>query len=266
MSVGPLLRRGFVAIPNGEIHYAEAGSGRPVLLLHQTPRSWDEYRDVLPLLGLRVHAIAMDTLGFGDSSRPEGPDSIERYARAAADFLGALGIERASIVGHHTGGVIAIELAASYPDRVERLVLSSTPFVDEAFRRERAEGFKVDSTPTSEDGSHLVGLWRFRQAFYPPGRTDLLERYIVDAVRAGPRREEGHRAVHRYRMEAAISRVRAPALLIRATEDRFAYDHVTRLAELLPGSAVVDVPGGMVPLPDQLPEQFAEAVLRYLLR
>ena len=51
-----MLRRRFVGVPDGEIHLAEAGSGRPVLLLHQTPRSWEEYRDVLPLLSPHVRA------------------------------------------------------------------------------------------------------------------------------------------------------------------------------------------------------------------
>jgi pimeloyl-ACP methyl ester carboxylesterase len=63
-----MITRRFVDVPAGTIHCAIAGSGRPVLLLHQTPRSWNEYRDVLPLLGRHFQAIAMDTIGFGDSS------------------------------------------------------------------------------------------------------------------------------------------------------------------------------------------------------
>ena len=54
----PIERR-FVATPAGTLHCAIAGTGRPVLLLHQTPRSWDEFRDVLPLLGREVQAIAV---------------------------------------------------------------------------------------------------------------------------------------------------------------------------------------------------------------
>ena len=50
---GSSVERRFVTTPLGRIHVAMAGSGFPVLLLHQTPRSWDEYRDVLPLLGSR---------------------------------------------------------------------------------------------------------------------------------------------------------------------------------------------------------------------
>src|SRR5262249_48957631 len=77
--------RSFVTVPAGTIHVAQAGTGSPVLLLHQTPRSWDEYRDVVPFLGERFHAIAMDTIGFGDSSKPRGddPDTIEMWAEVA---------------------------------------------------------------------------------------------------------------------------------------------------------------------------------------
>jgi pimeloyl-ACP methyl ester carboxylesterase len=74
------LRRGFVDTPEGQIHYATVGQGKPVLLLHQTPRSWDEYRDALPIIGRKYWAIAMDTIGFGDSFKPEKKNSVEDYA------------------------------------------------------------------------------------------------------------------------------------------------------------------------------------------
>jgi len=133
-----VVQRGFANTPEGQIHYAMAGQGKPVLFLHQTPRSWDEYRDVLPLIGKKYWAIAMDTVGFGDSYKPEKKGSIEEYARGVIGFLDAMSIDRVSIVGHHTGGVIAVEVAASYPERVDKLILSSTPYVD-AKDREKEE-------------------------------------------------------------------------------------------------------------------------------
>jgi hypothetical protein len=45
-----IIRRNFADTPRGQIHYAAAGNGRPVVLLHQTPRSWDEYKEVLPII------------------------------------------------------------------------------------------------------------------------------------------------------------------------------------------------------------------------
>src|SRR5918992_359591 len=132
--VGSNLERRFVTTRLGRIHVAIAGTGFPILLLHQTPRSWDEYRDVLPLLGRDFRAIAMDTLGFGDSDRPAAGPSIELWAEGAFALLDALEEPRAAIVGHHTGAVITVEMAASAPARVSALVLSACPFVDAARR------------------------------------------------------------------------------------------------------------------------------------
>ncbi len=60
-----MVRRAFLDAPEGQIHYRTAGAGRPVLLLHQTPRSSDEYRDVIPILARELRVVAMDTIGYG---------------------------------------------------------------------------------------------------------------------------------------------------------------------------------------------------------
>ena len=260
------IRRAFADLSVGQVHYAACGdaSAPAVLLLHQSPRSWAEYREVLPLVGARYRAIAMDTAGFGDSADGGVPASIAQWARVACELLDALGIARADVVGHHTGGVIAVELAVAFPGRVRSLVLSSTPYTGEAFRIARAERPPIDEVAPSEDGSHLAALWQRRQGFYPEGRPDLLEAFVRDALKVGHRVEEGHRAVASYRMEERIGRVTQPALIIRATADPFAAPHAQELLQHLPQARIVDIEGGMVPLPDQMPEAFAQAVLDFL--
>ena len=116
----PAIRRAFADLSVGQVHYACAGEeGAPaVLLLHQTPRSWAEYKDVMPLVARRYRAIAMDTVGFGDSAPAPWAPSIEHWAQVALELLDALGIAKADVVGHHTGGVIAVEMAAAFPERV----------------------------------------------------------------------------------------------------------------------------------------------------
>lgn len=248
------------------MHFASCGdAGAPaVLFLHQTPRSWAEYRDVLPRVGQRYRAIAMDTVGFGDSARAPWPASIERWAQGAAELLDALHIATAHVVGHHTGGVIAVELAAAFPERVGALVLSSTPFTDEAFRRARADRLPIDEVEPRDDGAHLAAMWRKRQAFYPTGRPDLLEAFMLDALKVAGQLEGGHRAVASYRMEDRIGRLRHPTLVIRAPDNPFASPHAAELAGHLRDARIVDIEGGMVPLPDLLPEAFARAVLDFL--
>ncbi|GAB4178783.1 MAG: alpha/beta hydrolase [Rhodocyclaceae bacterium] len=262
----PAIRRAFAGLTCGSIHYAECGSAmaEAVLLLHQSPRSWAEYRAVLPILGARYRAIAMDTMGFGDSAPAPWPASVERWAGVAIELLDALGIARAHVVGHHTGGVIAVELAASHPERIGKVVLSSTPFAGAAFRRARAASPGIDEVSPRGDGSHLTELWRRRQAFYPPERPDLLHAFVLDALKVIDRLEEGHRAVAAYRMEESIARVRQPVLVIRALADAFASPHAAALCAHLPQARLVEIAGGMVPLPDQMPEAFAKAVLDFL--
>ncbi|MGD8386689.1 MAG: alpha/beta hydrolase [Desulfobacteraceae bacterium] len=258
------ILRGFVPTPKGQIHYAEAGQGEPVVLLHQTPRSWTEYRDVLPLLGERYRAIAMDTIGFGDSYRPSEKASIELYAEGVLHFLDAMEIERTSLVGHHTGGVIAVEFAASWPQRVNKLILSSCPFTDKEDRERRKTRPPIDKVTFSPDGSHLIELWNKRQAFYPKDRPDLLASFVLDALKAFDRLEEGHNAVNAYRMEERTPRITAPTLVMTGTEDWSSYPRMEVLSNAIKGSITKEVKGGMVPMPDQMPEVFSQNVLDFL--
>jgi pimeloyl-ACP methyl ester carboxylesterase len=259
------VERRFVELRHGTVHCAIAGSGPPVLLLHQTPRSWDEYRDVLPLLSKRRQTIAMDTVGFGDSTPlPAGEDSIARWAEVAAELLDVLGLERAAVVGHHTGAYIAVELAASRPERVEAAVLSSLTLWTREERVQHTTGRAVvDDVDRRGDGGHVLELWRGRAAFYPPS-AELLERYLVDCLRAGERAAEGHRVVARYPVEERLPLVRCTTLLVAATGDPHSYPSVPALRAALPNAAVAEIEGGTVALPDGHPREFATAVESFL--
>lgn len=260
------VHRAYADVAHGQMHYAACGSAdgaaTPIVLLHQTPRSWREYAAVLPLLGARRRAIAIDTAGFGDSDPVPAP-GIEAWAVAALQLLDAIGVGRAHVVGHHTGGVIAVELAARAPERIASLVLSSTPYTSEAFRRARAGSPAIDAVVPSNDGSHLAALWQKRQPFYPRGRPELLQAFVADALKARGDLEAGHRAVASYRMEDRIDAVRAPVLVLHATDDPFAAPHLAEWRHLLPAAQVVTIEGG-VPLPDQCPREFAAAVLAFI--
>jgi pimeloyl-ACP methyl ester carboxylesterase len=260
----PIIKRGFVDTPEGQIHYAMTGQGKPVLLLHQTPRSWDEYRDVLPILGKKYWAIAMDTVGFGDSYKPVEKGSIEQYAGGVIGFLDAMSIDRISIVGHHTGGVIAVEVAASYPERIEKLVLSSTPYVDAEDRKRRKTHPPIDAVESKEDGSHLTELWQKRIPFYPKNRPDLLTRFVIDALKLGDRLEEGHQAVNAYIMEDKTPLIKAPTLVVAGADDPFSFPRMEPLSKGIKGSKTAVIEGGMVPVVDQMPNDFARIVIHFL--
>ena len=258
--------RGYVDLSHGQVHYASCGPAASphVLLLHQVPRSWAAYRDVLPLLGARYHAVAMDTPGFGASDPPAGEDSIEVWADIAVEMLDHLGISQFHVLGHHAGGVIAVDLAARFGSRVQSLIVSSTPFVDAAFRKARSERPPFDPVEARPDGTHLMDLWAQRMPFYPPDRPDLLAAFLRDALQVKGDIEAGHKVVAAYRMEDSIGAVDQPTLVIRAGADPFAAGHADEWLRLLPQAELADIPEGRVPLAEQLPDVFAKAVLDFL--
>lgn len=259
------IERRFVDTPRARIHIATAGVGEPILMLHQTPRSWDEFRHVLPLLGRHYRAIAMDTVGFGDSEAlPFQANSIEAWSACAFDLLDALGLPRVTLIGHHTGAAIAIEMAAARPDRIGAMVLSAPPYVDAARRARYTGKTVIDEVARGADGSHLLALWRMRQPFYPAGDIDLLERFMIDALKAGPLAAEGHRVVNRYVMETRLPLVCCPVLVIAPTADPHAYPVAAQVATAITGANLAEISGGMVPLPDQMPGVFAETALAFL--
>lgn len=259
----PTIERGFFRVAHGRIHAAICGAGFPVLLLHQTPRSWDEYRDVLPLIGETRRAIAMDTPGFGDSEALPGTATIEGWAVAALQLLDALGIERFAVVGHHTGAAIAAEIAACAPKRVAAAVLSACPYVDAARRRHHAGQRVIDDVTERADGSHLTELWNRRRPFYPQGDTDLLRRLMADALRSGPMAVEGHRVVNRYHMEDRLGLIANPTLVLVPEDDPNARSGEA-VAAAIRGSNLRRITGAQVPFPDQMPEVFAGQVDGFL--
>ena len=259
------MEREFVKTPEGQIHYRTEGSGKPVVLFHQTPRSSDEFLDIIPLLAKNnLRAIAVDTIGFGDSYKPKGKFSIEGSARSFISFFDALGLERASLVGHHTGAVIAFEIAASYPKRVSKLVLSNCPYIDKEKQEEMKSRRELDKVELNDSGNQILDLWNSRKDFYPKNRPDLLTRFVIDALKAERFSAEGHKAVREYNMEGKFQKIKCPTLLICGTRDPFVYPDLKRLAKSIPNSKVKEIKGGTVAMIDQMPDKVAKVLVNFL--
>jgi pimeloyl-ACP methyl ester carboxylesterase len=257
----------YIDTPLGQLHIAEEGSGDVLLLLHQTPRSWDEFREVIPLLSDRFHVIAMDMYGFGQSQKFPSPHSIDDYADGVAALVDALKLSEINLMGHHTGALVAFAFTARFPHVVKNLVLSAAPFTGAEYRRHSAGGEGVDDAVIKEDGSHLTENWAKRYPFYPKNRPDLLNRYIHDSLSAGLDPVEGHFACARYEIEKGLSQITCPVLLIGASEDPFSLPHVDRFYNSLPNSARIEkiiIEGGMIPLMEQKSSEIAPAVKSFL--
>jgi pimeloyl-ACP methyl ester carboxylesterase len=116
-----------VAVSGGvRLAYEVDGSGPPLLLIHglgYDRAGWGPMREAL---AERFRVIRFDNRGVGESDVPEGPYSVAALAADAVAVLDAVGVERAHVVGTSLGGMVAQEVALSFPERVERLVLACT--------------------------------------------------------------------------------------------------------------------------------------------
>ncbi len=112
-----------VTIHGHSVGYRMAGDGPALLLIHGIAGSSAAWREVMPVLAERYTVIAPDLIGHGHSAKPLGDYSLGAYASGMRDLLGALGVERATVVGQSFGGGVALQLAYQHPECVERLVL-----------------------------------------------------------------------------------------------------------------------------------------------
>lgn len=105
------------------LHYAEQGDtgGEALLFIHGWPDSWFSFSRVLPLLPTAYHAYAIDLRGFGDSERSADGYTIDQFAADVVAFMDAVGIARATLIGHSMGTFIARRVAQIRPKRVARL-------------------------------------------------------------------------------------------------------------------------------------------------
>jgi pimeloyl-ACP methyl ester carboxylesterase len=116
----------WVLVDGQPVNTIELGAGeKAIVFMHGLGGSWPNWLQQLPRFADTYRVLAMDLPGFGYSPMPRGQISISGYARTLDGLLGARGIDAAAIVGNSMGGFIGAELAISFPQRVERLVLVS---------------------------------------------------------------------------------------------------------------------------------------------
>ena len=273
------MNRGYVDTPEGQIHYRTEGSGEPIVLLHQPPLSSEEYDFIIPVLAEKYQAIAMDMLGHGDSDDP--PDynyEIEDYARNVVHFLDALGINKASIVGHHSGATVAVEVAAAYPPRVDRLVLSGCPVrVNQKAQETGKEpgpqltDEKRDQLRIKEDGQLIMWKWNIYKNLVLPGTSPelIFKNFKIGLAKIDkvPDPDDYYAleraALMQYKITPRLGLIKSPTLLMSG-EKGFAVDELDYTKELIPSCRTQVITNqGWYPGVEN-PVGFAQAVIEFL--
>ncbi|TLQ44155.1 alpha/beta fold hydrolase [Streptomyces marianii] len=250
-----------------------AGDGPAVVLLHSSVcdrRMWDEQRDALARAGYRV--VCPDFRGFGDT-----PAEALRPYRDADDVLAlldALGISRAAFVGASFGGGVAVEIAASRPDRVTALALLCAVLPGHepgpgllAFDEEEDELLGAGDLDAAVELN--VATWLGPEAGEAVrGRVRAMQRHAFEVQLAADAEAEqaGAEPVDDDEPPVDPAAITAPAVVVSGRHDLDDFRAVSaRLAELIPGARAVELPwAGHLPALER-PAEVAD-LLRDFLR
>jgi pimeloyl-ACP methyl ester carboxylesterase len=210
---------------HGAVVASQAGrDGPPLVLLHGLAGSGAWWKRNLPSLSREFRVTAVDLPGFGSSHRDARLILDEVPAQVNA-LLGELGIERAHVIGHSMGGLVAGGLAADHPERVDRLVLVDAGFLS------------LDPT------------WRHR--FTGPLRTlpwtspTILPTLVRDVLRSGPiRMARATAEVLRKDWSDKLPAIGAPTLVIWGEHDHICNPRIgQQIAAAVPDARLVVIRG-----------------------
>ena len=207
-------------------NYHDQGQGAPVVLLHGSGpgvSAWANWRLVIPHLANNFRTVAPDIVGFGFTDRPEGISyDMQTWLRHALDFLDAMQIERAHVVGNSFGGALSVALAIHAPERVSRLVLMGSVGVE--FELTQGLDITWGYTPSLENMRKLLDLFAFNRALVTD---DLAQLRYEASMRPGVQeayaamfpapRQDGIRKI--CSREADVKNIEHETLIIHGRDD-----------------------------------------------
>lgn len=260
------LKRAYTDGRFGQIHYCTCGTGLPLVLMHQSPTSMIQFNKVWTLLADKGYqVIGIDLPGLGNSDGPDDIPVIGDYAHIVPAVLDELGIEKTDILGHHTGALVATEVALQYPERINRIILNGPLPITEDERAFFKQHLATEKTwVPREDGGHLTEQWQFRMAAQP-GFTDMeaFHRHVVAGAAAWPDAWYVHDAVMSYDHGEAMAKITHPCLVLSNTGDSI-HAIAERTRELCPHFDWLETEGGTFDYIDEEPVIWADAVHSWL--
>ena len=123
------VEHGYADSDGVKIHYASLGEGPLVVMIHGFPDFWYSWRDQMENLAGSFRVVAIDQRGYNLSDKPAGVESyaMQLLVKDVAAVIRHLGQERATVVGHDWGGVVAWQFAFNLPHMLERLIILNLP-------------------------------------------------------------------------------------------------------------------------------------------
>lgn len=237
--------RKYVQAAGHRTAYFECGAGAPLLLLHGSGpgvSGWTNWNGVMEQLAENFHVIVPDIAGFGFTEfKDDAHYDIKFWVNHLVEFMDAIGLDKASLVGNSFGGAVGIGLALFNPERLEKLVLLGTPAGTFVQTKGLAGAWLYE--PSVENMRALMELFPYDKSLISdelvqsryeasarPGAQDALRKLIPQPNMNGETLVKGF-------PEKAIRNIKAPTLVLHGREDKVVPVQCGRvLSENIPNS------------------------------
>jgi pimeloyl-ACP methyl ester carboxylesterase len=258
------------------IAYKQIGrpDAKPIILITGASATMDMWNPLLleQLASANYRVIIFENRGVGESTVGTKEFSISQFANDTSSLLDALKIGKADVLGWSLGGFIAQQLALTYPDKVDNLILYATSCGGLNDRPTPHEVLQITtnaSMSTQERIQKLAPLF-FAPASWFKAHPNYLNYFPIKAYLES--KEKASQQIQRQQLEAAttwtgscntLSNITQPALIIVGTNDDPAPDSLT-LAEGIPGSWLIRITDAGHGLMYQHPDEFNRAIITFL--
>ena len=241
------------------------GEGEPLLLIHglgSSGRDWEMQIDAFSGL---FQVVVYDVRGHGMSEKPPGPYSVPLFAKDCAELLRILGFNKVHVVGISMGGMIALQLAADFPDMVQDLVIiNSGPDLvvrsikDLILLWQRLIIVKLL-------GMRKMGEVLSKRLFPKPGQEDLREIFVERWAENDPRAYNlTLKGLVGWSVVEKLSSITCPTLVVAADQDYTPLEVKTAMVDQIPNAQLAVIEDAHHAAPMEYPDRFNQILKDFL--
>jgi pimeloyl-ACP methyl ester carboxylesterase len=245
----------YIDIDDIKIYYEIYGEGEPVLLLHGNGGSIENFLKQIPEFSEYFKVIAIDSRAQGRSTDSEKEITYELMASDMAALIDKLNLGSVNVVGWSDGGIIGLELAYLYPDKVKKLVAVGANYSNKNFIAP-SDHIHMDARDTL-----VIRSRKFAQRY-----RNTLERLSPNPEKIPEIRRKLRTLMAKYPNFTVkqLQKIKTPTLVVSGDHDIISLDHTVSLFASLPHAQLFVVPDATHVVPVEQPDLFNSVVLNFL--
>lgn len=248
------FRQGWVDAGGLKTRFIEAGSPDkpPLIMLHGTAGSWENFCLNIAPHAEHFHCFAFDMIGSGLTDKPDFDYETPHYVKHVCDFMDAMKIERASVIGLSLGARVASRFAIDHPQRIEKLILLSATAYFPAREIQKSIGASRSAATQNPTWENVRDIFKGLVHDEDKIMDDLVALRLAIYSRPEMKKAMGHilalldpEVYNRNRIpDDDWRRIKAPTMIVAAVDHNDVFLETARvISKLIPNAQVIEMKG-----------------------